>query len=310
MKLIEVANKIDNNNYQKKKIIKEFLEKYNLNDIESENLEPRELENKIIEYTKPLFSTKRYVANFLDNFFEKECEICDYKRAKVFSDDELKLDLIKAMQGKEEITIEALAQLYNCDEDTIKNVIEGRKRDGQKKRGLKQDYYLYGTNLKLNIVKKENGSYCYKRKTMTPIFLGLQLGEVYQIISALLMENKKISMVNEELANRFYMQLSDYGKECIKDALERNKLISGISDDMNQYIEFEKNGGTSFNQYCAYCNKSGENLKICCNKEEIIGKLDHEDEDHLYIKTKDDSIEKIKKNDVIEEDLSESSYHW
>ena len=50
------------------------------------------------------------------------------------------------MQGKEEITIEALAQLYNCDEDTIKNVIEGRKRDGQKKRGLKQDYYLYGTN--------------------------------------------------------------------------------------------------------------------------------------------------------------------
>lgn len=76
------------------------MEKYNLNDIESENLEPRELENKIIEYTKPLFSTKRYVANFLDNFFEKECEICDYKRAKVFSDDELKLDLIKCKEKK------------------------------------------------------------------------------------------------------------------------------------------------------------------------------------------------------------------
>ena len=163
-------------------------------------------------------------------------------------DDELKLDLIKAMQGKEEITIEALAQLYNCDEDTIKNVIEGRKRDGQKKRGLKQDYYLYGTNLKLNIVKKENGSYCYKRKTMTPIFLGLQLGEVYQIISALLMENKKISMVNEELANRFYMRLSNYGKECIKDALERNKLISGISDEMNQYIEYKKTSSTIKNK--------------------------------------------------------------
>ncbi len=214
---------------------------------------------------------------------------------KIYDSIEFKVKLLKFLQGKKEgIRREEIARYFNVSEYTIgKRLLELQSTEN----------HILGTKVKIELKRKTN-SY---NSTVHPIFLALNLSEVYTLLGILIQQEPSISGgTARSMTSDIVSQLTDYAKDILKD--------SGI--DLDKY---STNDDRSFRNesknLCDYLMKTGK--KIILHRygdvPPLVGKLtrSHEIGDCYLFKTENGDLISLESSEIkaiIESDSKESAF--
>ena len=155
-----------------------------------------------------------------------------------------RLNILKMLHGKELRTAE-ITEAYGVDDRTIRTDLE-TLRDGLE---------VMGTTVKIVEQRSGHSNLSYK-STVHPIFLALNLSEVFALLKALEQAAQGIMTgdVYRNIFNNVYCQLSDYAKKMLDGKLElgiksadqkvTNRLEEEMVDKSEDYklIYLEKSG--------------------------------------------------------------------
>jgi len=178
---------------------------------------------------------------------------------------ERQVDLLKALQ--EGMTKQELLEHYVVSrkvlEKDLDKLIKGTK--------------ILGQRVRIRNLQSESRRLTYQ-STIHPIFLPLNMTEVYYLFSGLKLLARKHTVSAEmynSLANRIYVQLSDYARRKIKTVAKEYGFILPPDDEFQFFmssVDEEKMARDNIKNTLLYLFKSQTKCTICLNNEskEII----------------------------------------
>jgi len=234
--------------------------------------------NRILDFSNYLKS--KYDINLvLDKVFERE-SLNSYER---------QIDLLKILnssKSKREI-MDYYAISRKPLEKDINKLIDGTK--------------ILGQNVKINDIKREAGEIHYE-SSVHPIFLPLNLTEVYSmtvLLKILAKENAVYSETLNNLANKTYSQLSDYAKEKIDRKADHEGVRFPKEIDLEKYrknTDEKRYMESNLENKIMHIWKSGEKCTIILKDdmrfEDVYLKLDMETKEVCLMDRPRGNIEK------------------
>ena len=227
-----------------KTILRDFLKKEQIYEKEQTEIDYDTMIIKYKDYLKKYYYTRLELANIICGFIGQWDNYSKIMDENVYEGLELKLEIIRYLQGNRGYTQEKLAEIFHVTTNTINNILNGRtgrSNDNTVRDGIS----ILGENIKIEL--ESNNS--YKKQTITPIFMGMGLGEVYLIIKCLLsfeLENYVTQLLNKEICNKIYIQLSEYGKQKIDELLEKDKIPFKFDNNLLQRKIIDENFSSSW----------------------------------------------------------------
>lgn len=202
-------------------------------------------------------STRRIIVDFL-SYLEKETgrDYGTILSEKRFFDDVLERRLEIAKYLHEPHTPAEIRERFDISEETVKKDLKA----------LREGLEVFGTTIELDEQRK--GRKKYYKTTMHPIFLPLNLTEVYAMTAYLeqhISPNEPNSMVIKTVIDRIKAQLSDYAW---------GKLYEGrIRPDQENYYVSDQDLAESREGIRTYLEKSGRQCKFFYNGRPYYGKI-------------------------------------
>lgn len=199
---------------------------------------------------------------------------------------ERRIEIVKLLHGKEVRTGE-LAEHFGVDDRTIRTDIVC----------LREGMDILGTKIKIE--SKHDGSQRhYYKSTVHPIFLSLNLSELFGILKALENKSKEVGgEVYKNIFQKIYSQMTDYAENKISPLLEdeynKTQIINTLEEEVfnkdNKLVYWGKSG-----RYIEVSYTNEENKQV---KEEI--KLVNMKGNELEIENKDGKKRWIDYTDII-----------
>ena len=217
-----------------------------------------DIENHILSMRTRRESTRKLIVDFLDDLQPQvEFDCTTILAEKVFYDSVLERRLEIAKYLHEPHTPAEIRERFDIGEERLKKDLKA----------LKEGLEAFGTNIELEELKK--GRKRYYKATVHPIFLALNLTEVYAMTEYLQRNTRKNdpnAMIVKSVIDRIKAQLSDYAWEKLYNQKKPN--------DLGNYYLSDDNLASSREGIRMYIEKSGSICKFFYNGKAYYGTID------------------------------------
>lgn len=213
-------------------------------------------------------STRQIVVKFYEYLSAHDCRPESVLYEKKFYDYPFERQLEIAKFLHTEKTLEEIEERFDINEQT-------RRKDLQE---LEEGITVLGSTIKVD--KEKKGRKYYYRTTVHPIFLPLNLTEVYALtvyLNRVIKNHDANAMIIRDISGRIKSQLSDYAL----DKLFPGENHEDLRRKENKYLDDEELAGRR-EGIRGYLMKSGQPCKFIWQGEEYLGTIKFNHETGLY----------------------------
>ncbi|NLN84339.1 MAG: HTH domain-containing protein [Firmicutes bacterium] len=138
---------------------------------------------------------------------------------------ERRIEILKVLQGKK-MRIGELAEYFDFDERTLREDIKS----------LREGLNVLGTTVKIDSSHEGSQRHYYK-STVHPIFLALNLSELFALLKLLEVRSQKNNgEVYESLFQKIYSQMTDYAEgrisHLLKGEYEKKEIVNTLEEEV------------------------------------------------------------------------------
>ncbi len=258
------------------------------------------IRKKYDDFVHKYYHNRLVIASYLKDYLKEFYQI---NNIKLFDNNERVLQLEKELQGNKENKLKDIAEKFCVSEETIK--ADFKHVSGRNNFNLSDGFFL---GEKIQIVNNlVYGKRYYNKKTTTPIFLNLGIGELYAILSALCEKAETSTysareLLYKNLINKIYIQCSDYGKEIIKEYLSKRNVqcLDLLLDSIKGQMELEQKFSDSWMNLLGTMEKMNKFRFKDINGNIYTSSVKNVKDKYVIAKDKDGNNVKIRKEDIMD----------
>ena len=278
-----------------REVIKDFLRAERIFEKEISDVKYDEIKEKYDKFIQKYYYTRREVAHILWPF------ICDNypdeaNETQIFKDMELKIELMRFIQGNQKRTRGEIAEEFFVGEGTINNSFTTRT-DRRSSTSL-SDFSFLGENISIEVDRGDN---CYNKQTITPVFMGMSLGEIYAIMKSLLKdseENMITNLIHKEICKKIYIELSDYGRSIIQQCLKKEGILFEC-DSLIERMKVDRDFSNPCFKKVTDMRKLGSFHFETTDGKKYSGSLEEADKEKVTINCGNGEIMEFKYGDIV-----------